>query len=122
LSAQFKLQLTPQDSIYLQATYSDSTSGDVRQYYNHDGTITNLPAPSFGLRVHETQEPNVFAGYHHEWSPGIHTLLLAGRLNDRFSLTEPNVAIQTIERGANGMAINTFDSPFSLGTGICTTV
>src|SRR5262249_7409788 len=27
--------------------------------------------------------PTVLAGYHHQWSPGNHTLLLAGRFDDR---------------------------------------
>ncbi len=28
-------------------------------------------------------------GYHHEWSPGVHTLLLASRLDDEFSVFNP---------------------------------
>src|SRR5262249_25580928 len=33
-SGQFKQQLSPEDSIYFQAAYSDVTAGDVRQYYD----------------------------------------------------------------------------------------
>jgi len=31
------------------------------------------------LRVNETQSPNLFLGYHHEWSPGVQTLFFAAR-------------------------------------------
>src|SRR5205814_1115851 len=39
------------------------------------------------FRYDEYQSPIVLGGYHREWQPGVHTLLLAGRLeNDqRFS-------------------------------------
>ena len=33
LSAQFKQQLTPQDSLYIQAIYSDTETGDLSQNY-----------------------------------------------------------------------------------------
>ena len=47
--------------------------------------------------MHETQEPNLFAGLHHEWQPGVHTLFLAGRLQDTFRQTDPgaNVFVTT---------------------------
>ncbi len=90
LSAKVKQQLTPQDSIYLQATYSDNSSGDILQYYND-----NMASPT--LRIKDLQQPNVFAGYHHEWQPGSHTLFLFARLDDDFSLVNPiaggNVAV-----------------------------
>ncbi len=80
LSIRWKQQLTPRDSIYFQTVYYDAESGDLAQYYD----------PSFAnrtLRVKETQEPLLIAGYHHEWAPGIHTLALAGRLQDSVTLT-----------------------------------
>ena len=88
LSARFKQQITPADTVYLEAQYNHYDFGDVAQYYNQHGTINNVLAPSPTLRITESQEPNVFAGFHHEWSPGSHTLLLAGRLNDTFTLTD----------------------------------
>jgi outer membrane receptor protein involved in Fe transport len=33
------------------------------------------------------QNPNVSVGFNHEWSPGVHTLFFAARLDDTFSLT-----------------------------------
>ncbi len=77
----FKYQLTPQDTIFLQTEYRDFHSGDNFQYYNWRGNVrTNFTFDEF-------QTPNVLIGYHREWSPGVHTLLLGGRLaNDqRFS-------------------------------------
>ncbi len=38
------------------------------------------------VRVQEEQSPTVTLGYHHEWSPGVHTLLLASRVEDDYSL------------------------------------
>lgn len=96
LSAQIKGQLTPQDSIYFQAIYSDVEAGDGRQYYDPASA-----SPS--LQVHEEQAPNFFAGWHHEWSPGVHTLLLAGRLSDRLDLSADAVTIQTLRKDSNGI-------------------
>ena len=72
LSVRFKQEITAQDSLFFQASYFDSQSGDLAQYYNQ----TNA---SRTLRVSETQDPNILLGYHHEWGPGSHTLLLANR-------------------------------------------
>jgi len=77
-----KQQLTPQDSLFLLTKYQDYHSGDNFQYFDwrQSGVRTNFTFDEF-------QHPIVIAGYHHEWAPGIHTLLLGGRLeNDqRFS-------------------------------------
>lgn len=72
-----KQQLTAQDSIMLQAKYQDYHSGDNFQYHNLSSVRSNF-------RYDEKQEPILFGGYHHEWSPGVHTLFLGGRLiNDQ---------------------------------------
>ena len=42
LSAKFKQQLTPQDSLFLQIDYSDFHSGDVLQYYNQKAASQTL--------------------------------------------------------------------------------
>ena len=75
LSLTLKQQITPQDSVYLKVQQYEADSGDLAEYYNQ-----NLASPTF--RMNEQQEPNVSLGYHHEWSPGVHTLFLAARLND----------------------------------------
>ena len=85
LYGKFKQQITPRDTVFLEAIYQDVSSGDVAQYYDQ-------AAASKTQRVREKQEPILFAGYHHEWAPGVHTLILAGRLND--TLTRGDSAFQ----------------------------
>ena len=92
-SLKLKQQITPQDSVMLEAQLYDSDFGDVAQYYNQDGTIAGAPAPSATFRASEKQTPNIFLGYHHEWSLGSHTLFFAGRLNDTLQYTDPNAQI-----------------------------
>ena len=50
-------------------------------------TIQTKASPSY--RVNEDQNPNVSLGYHHEWSPGVHTLFFAARLNDTIRSPTP---------------------------------
>ncbi len=82
LSLQFKQQLTPEDSVFLEAIYYNASGGDLTQYY--DPTSANP-----GLRATERQEPTLLLGYNHEWNPGVHTLLLASWANDRVSVFNP---------------------------------
>ncbi len=69
---EFKHQITPQDGVYFQANYSATESGDLTHYYHQSQAQRHL-------RLEEQYEPLLLAGYHHEWSPGSHTLLLASR-------------------------------------------
>ena len=75
-----KQQLTPQDSVYVNVQQYEGESGDLAQYYNQSSASPTA-------RVNEDQTPNISLGYHHEWSPGVHTLFLAARLNDTYSFT-----------------------------------
>ena len=95
-SFQAKEQITPSDSVYFQTSYYHSESGDVAQHYD--------PASaSRGLRATEEQNPNFFAGWNHEWSPGSHTLFLFARLTDHLSLTNPQPSVLFMKQ--NGTAI-----------------
>jgi tetratricopeptide (TPR) repeat protein len=77
-----KQQITPQDTALLLVKYEDYHSGDNFQYYD-PLNLTNGFRPDF--RFDEYQHPIVVGGWHHEWSPGIDTLLLGGRLeNEQF--------------------------------------
>lgn len=78
-----KQQLTPQDSLLLLTKYQDYHSGDNFQYFYRTNARPNF-------RFDEYQQPIAVLGYHHEWQPGVHTLLLGGRLeNDqRFTDTD----------------------------------
>ena len=82
LSIQIKDQLSAKDSIFFRALQYDATSGDLTQYFDQ-------AEANSGVRVHERQEPILALGYHREWSPGVHTLFLAARLQDTLSLTNP---------------------------------
>ncbi len=82
LSAALKYQFAPQDTVYLQVKQYQANGGDLYQYYNP----TNATR---GFRFSEDQNPIVALGYHHEWSPGVHTLLFAARLEDSLSVTNP---------------------------------
>ncbi|MEI6872026.1 MAG: TonB-dependent receptor, partial [Verrucomicrobiota bacterium] len=70
----FKLQLGLSDSIFLQVGALKLRTGDVSQY--------EYPkSESLKYHLDEDQNPGVLMlGWHREWSPGNHTLLLLGRL------------------------------------------
>jgi tetratricopeptide (TPR) repeat protein len=83
VSLQLKYQITPNDGLYLQAIGYDAEGGDLAQYYD----------PGFanpGLRTRERQDPLLLIGYHHEWAPGVHTLVLAGHLDDTYRVSNPS--------------------------------
>jgi len=80
LKLTLKQQFTPMDGIYLQALGYHADGGDLHQYY-----APSMASPDY--RFKETQDPTVVLGYHHEWSPGVHTLLLLARINDSYSFT-----------------------------------
>ena len=77
-----KQRVAADDDAYFQIGSFRSKGGDLSSLYD---PRTATP----GLRVNEKQEPDLYAGWHHSWSPGHHTLLLISRLDDRFSLFDP---------------------------------
>ncbi|HEX3719618.1 MAG TPA: TonB-dependent receptor [Verrucomicrobiae bacterium] len=81
VSLTIKEQFTPQDTFFGMVQQYSSSGGDLRQYYN----ITNVDT---GLKTQEQQNPLVLMGYHHEWTPGSHTLFLAGRLQDAYQVQD----------------------------------
>ncbi|MGA2749099.1 MAG: FecR domain-containing protein [Verrucomicrobiota bacterium] len=80
LDATIKQQVGPQDTAMLLAQYENYHSGDNFQYYYQ----TNA-RPFYNFA--EQQQPELVGTWHHEWAPGIHTLLLLDRLvdNQQFS-------------------------------------
>ncbi|MBI3849869.1 MAG: TonB-dependent receptor [Verrucomicrobia bacterium] len=78
-----KQQLAPKDSVYIQASLAYSSGGNSAQYYDQAGAAQDP------FRFDERQEPILVAGYHHEWSPGVHTLVLGSRLIDTYAVTNP---------------------------------
>jgi Flp pilus assembly protein TadD len=72
-----KQQLTAQDTVLALVKYEDYHSGDNFQYYDPKQARKHF-------RFDENQDPITVGAWHHEWSPGMHTLLLGGRLvNDQ---------------------------------------
>ncbi len=89
LSVKLKQELSVHDTAYLQASYYDANGGDLSQYYDRRRA-------SQTLRGKENQEPLLMAGYHHEWAPGVHTLVLFNRLDDTVHTTnslQPNILL-----------------------------
>jgi Tfp pilus assembly protein PilF len=82
LTASIKQQLGPADSLFFQATWYDAESGDVLQRYD-PGTANS------GLRIAERHEPLIAVGFHHEWQPGAHTLLLISPWNNTLTYRNP---------------------------------
>src|SRR5581483_11678003 len=85
-SLALKQQLTSQDTIYVRASQFEGEAGDLFEYYNNN--LTNST-----LRDNEQQQPIIGLGYHHEWSPGVHTLVYATRLDDTFEFTNQSQPI-----------------------------
>jgi tetratricopeptide (TPR) repeat protein len=81
---QVKLQLSLQDTVFFQTKYQDVRQGDLLQYYDQSNA-------GRGVHFRELQQPAILlAGYHHTWAPGVHTLLLAGRLADEIFFSNQN--------------------------------
>lgn len=77
-----KQRITTDDEAYLQIGSLRSKAGDIANLYD---PTTATPA----LTVRESQEPDIYAGWHHTWSPGSQTMFLVSRLKDDFSLHDP---------------------------------
>jgi tetratricopeptide (TPR) repeat protein len=75
-----KHQVTPQDSALVLVKYEDYHSGDNFQYYDPRQARRHF-------NFDEYQDPILVGAWHHEWSPGMHTMFLGGRLvnEQRFS-------------------------------------
>ncbi len=79
--SRMKFELAPTDSVMLMTKYEDFESNDNFQHLNPRDF-----RPDF--RFSEQQEPIILGGYHHEWSPGSHTLMLGGRLVNQQQLSD----------------------------------
>jgi FecR protein len=77
-----KQRIAPDDDAYFQIGNFHSNTGDLSSPYDPASTTR-------GLHTDENQLPDVYAGWHHTWSPGIHTLALVSRLYDKATLHDP---------------------------------
>ena len=80
-SLQLKHQVSPADSIYFQLLTGDAHTGDLNQY-------THAAQADPSIRVRDEQQPIALVGYHHEWGPGSHSLLLLSRLESRLRVED----------------------------------
>jgi tetratricopeptide (TPR) repeat protein len=116
----FKLQLSPQDTIFFRAEWQRQRNGDVFQHYDPSevGSFTvvtrgengepvrtkvpNLAGLTYSAK--ESQDPGILLlGWHHEWSPGNHTLLLLGRLADHQEVSDLSSGSTVLVRDVTGM-------------------
>ncbi|MEY4917282.1 MAG: hypothetical protein RL616_1195, partial [Verrucomicrobiota bacterium] len=81
-----KQRVTADDDLYFQIGDFHSEAGDVAQHYD-----PNSAAKDFSVR--EKQEPDIYAGWHHAWSPRSHTLVLFSRLADDFTQHNGNADV-----------------------------
>ncbi len=105
-----KGQLTAQDSLFASIQLANINYGDNSQYYDQANA-----SPDF--RLDETQQPNLFLGYHHEWSPGVHTLFFATRrtADENASIPNSEQIIGNISHGViNGIGAFNADEAVSL--------
>jgi tetratricopeptide (TPR) repeat protein len=80
ISFNAKARITPRDSAYFLIQFNEISGGDLAQYYSPSNANTSY-------RFRERQEPIVGLGYHHEWAPGVHTIVFGARLADNFTFT-----------------------------------
>jgi Tfp pilus assembly protein PilF len=85
LELSVKFQLTPQDSVFLVYDKADIKNGDVNEYYKEN-------AKSAPVRYTDYQNPSLYEGFHHEWSPGVETLVMASYANGPATLYDPSSA------------------------------
>ncbi len=82
IGLQWKQQLSAADSLWLRVGHLESEGGDLFQ-------LTDPANANREVRFERQQSPQLTAGYHHTWKPGVHTLLLAGRLEDEVEFVDP---------------------------------
>ena len=105
--ATFKLQLGPQDTVFFQTEVSDTESGDVTQRYDPHEVKHEIPSKTADFS--EKQDPGLLlVGWHHEWNPMNHTILLAGRLAARQAFTAEDTSQTIQQREVSGLGQDDF--------------
>jgi Tfp pilus assembly protein PilF len=102
LDATLKQQVTPQDTAMLLVQFENYHSGDNFQYYYQ----TNA-RPFY--KFDEEEQPELAGTWHHEWAPGIHTLLLLDRLVDHQTFSDkaaPQLLFAQLPRGPINAALS----------------
>jgi len=91
LYGKFKQQLGEKDQLFFQMQYGRHEGGDWLQYLDpHQARST--------FRYRSRQDPNLYIGWHREWSPTQRTLFLLGHLQNRVDFTDASAVIPLIQR------------------------
>jgi tetratricopeptide (TPR) repeat protein len=121
--SQLKLQATPQDSFFVLTKYQNYHSGDNFQYFDpsHISYVTN---PYTGITTNtayrpyftfdEYQTPIALGAYHREWAPGIHTLVLGGRLMNDQQVSDKGVPLYVFSMNPQGQLAGVLSSDFDI--------
>jgi cytochrome c-type biogenesis protein CcmH/NrfG len=96
--SQIKQQITAKDSVMAFIEYRDYDAGDNFQYYDPAASAR----PDF--RYTEEQKPNVLAGFRHEWTPDIHTLILGGWLQNDQRFGDKNTSQLILTTNSSGVS------------------
>jgi tetratricopeptide (TPR) repeat protein len=114
---QLKQQLGPDDTAFFQTKFENLRHGDIFQRYDPSSIDTDRSALTFDFR--EKQDPALLLlGWHHQWSPQDHTLLLLGRLANRQVLTSAGTTQELLTRDVSAFTsglpagLNDFNQPF----------
>lgn len=107
----FKQQLTPSDTVLAMIQLDNYHSGDNFQYYNPDSPGTVLRT---NFEYAEHQSPTVMGGYEHEWAPGIRTLILGGRLDDKQRFSDLQVTQLTLVQVPGPVLAQVLPEPFDV--------
>lgn len=106
-----KMQFGPRDTAFFQASVADTEGGDVTQHYNPRAYIADPKFRRFALTedFQEKQDPGLLLlGWHHQWNPKVHTLLLLGRLADRQTTTGEGANMDVLRQGVENVAPKSF--------------
>jgi Tfp pilus assembly protein PilF len=109
----FKVQLNPQDSVFLLTKYQQFHSGDNFQYYDPGQASRNFQAD-------ETQAPLLLAAFHRQWAPGVHTLFAFARLVNDQQVSDKKVNQVLLATNSAGQATNIYNyiiDPFGVDQG-----
>jgi cytochrome c-type biogenesis protein CcmH/NrfG len=102
-----KQQVTPHDTALLLVQYQDYHSGDNFQYYDPANARPNY-------KFDEYQHPILVGGWDHEWSPGIRTLVLLGRLTDEQYFSDSQAPQLVLSEDAGGVVHGVSSEPYDV--------
>ena len=108
LDGTIKQQIGPNDTAMFLVQYENYHSGDNFQYYYQ----TNA-RPFY--KFNEDQQPELVATWHHEWGPGMHTLLLVGRLVDNQTFDDQAAPQLLFAESPTGAIYGESTVPFNVG-------